>query len=576
MKFFRNFKKVYKYSYGYRRYIIFYFILTIITSLVGIVSPLLLASLLVNLTNEVWNLVIIYTIFIFIVNVLGSFFSFVSQFLTEKFSRFVVSRIQLELGREILSLQLSDIDKHSNGVFIQRLTGDTSSICSIFTFGVSSFTGIISKFGIFIIVFAINKWIGLFFLIFMVIFFILQRVKNKKINDKDINYRDQRERTSGFTTEVIRGIRDIKMLNAENTFMKSVEESVLDLNEKRYSISSVRRWFWLLNDFIHEVFSMLLIFLIVFFTKNGIFDVAVGIVIYNYRNSISSVVLSITYIFDYLRDFNLSCDRVFSLFGSKEFSKEKFGNKHLDKIEGNFAFHDVTFGYDDHHIVLDKINFEVHANETVAFVGKSGAGKSTIFNLLCKLYDVSSGSITIDGIDIKSLDKDSIRGNISIISQNPYIFNMSIRDNLRLVKDDLTDEEMISACKMACLDDFIDSLSDGYDTIVGEGGVMLSGGQRQRLAIARAMVQKTEIILFDEATSALDNETQARIQKAIDNMKREYTILIIAHRLSTIVGADRILFIEDGKVVDSGSHKELLLRNSSYKKLYESEIDSTS
>ena len=224
MKFFRNFKKVYKYSYGYRRYIIFYFILTIITSLVGIVSPLLLASLLVNLTNEVWNLVIIYTIFIFIVNVLGSFFSFVSQFLTEKFSRFVVSRIQLELGREILSLQLSDIDKHSNGVFIQRLTGDTSSICSIFTFGVSSFTGIISKFGIFIIVFAINKWIGLFFLIFMVIFFILQRVKNKKINDKDINYRDQRERTSGFTTEVIRGIRDIKMLNAENTFMKSVEE----------------------------------------------------------------------------------------------------------------------------------------------------------------------------------------------------------------------------------------------------------------------------------------------------------------------------------------------------------------
>jgi ABC-type multidrug transport system fused ATPase/permease subunit len=192
---------------------------------------------------------------------------------------------------------------------------------------------------------------------------------------------------------------------------------------------------------------------------------------------------------------------------------------------------------------------------------------------LCKLYDVNSGSITIDGVNINDLDKDSIRGNITIINQNPYIFNMSIRDNLKLVKDDLTEEEMIKACKMACLDDFINSLEDGYDTIVGEGGVNLSGGQRQRLAIARAFVQKTEIILFDEATSALDNETQASIQKAIDNMKKDYTILIIAHRLSTIVNCDRILFIEEGKVVDSGRHKELLEKNSAYKKLYESEID---
>ena len=188
------------------------------------------------------------------------------------------------------------------------------------------------------------------------------------------------------------------------------------------------------------------------------------------------------------------------------------------------------------------------------------------------MYDVNSGTITIDGVNINELDKDSIRGNITIISQNPYIFNMSIRDNLKLVKSDLTEKAMKEACKIACLEDFINNLPNGYDTIIGEGGINLSGGQKQRLAIARALVQKTEIILFDEATSALDNETQRKIQEAINNMKNEYTILIIAHRLSTIINADRILYLDNGKIVTEGTHKELLKNCEEYKKLYESEI----
>ena len=218
------------------------------------------------------------------------------------------------------------------------------------------------------------------------------------------------------------------------------------------------------------------------------------------------------------------------------------------------------------------MNFKIKANSTVAFVGKSGSGKTTVFNLLCKMYNIDSGKITIDGIDIRELDKDSIRGNITIISQNPYIFNLSIRDNLRLVKENITDEEMIEACKTACLEDFIKSLPDGYDTIIGEGGINLSGGERQRLAIARALVQKTEIILFDEATSALDNETQANIKKAIDNMKNEYTILIIAHRLSTVIDCDRILFLDEGKIKAEGTHKELLRTCKNYRNLYEAEL----
>ena len=188
------------------------------------------------------------------------------------------------------------------------------------------------------------------------------------------------------------------------------------------------------------------------------------------------------------------------------------------------------------------------------------------------MYDVDSGEILIDNININKLDKDSIRGNITIINQQPYIFNMSIKDNFKLVKENVTDKEIEDACTLACLDEFIDSLPDKYDTIIGEGGINLSGGQKQRMAIARALIQKTEIILFDEATSALDNETQANIQKAIDNMKKEYTILIIAHRLSTIINSDKILFLNNGIIEDEGTHDELIKKNKNYKKLYEAEL----
>ena len=205
-------------------------------------------------------------------------------------------------------------------------------------------------------------------------------------------------------------------------------------------------------------------------------------------------------------------------------------------------------------------------------VGKSGAGKTTIFNLICKMYSVNSGEILIENKNIEELDEESIRGNITIISQNPYIFNLSIRDNLKLVKENLSEDEMIEACKIACLDEFIETLPNKYDTVLGEGGVVLSGGQKQRLAIARAFVQKTKIILFDEATSSLDNETQAKIQNAIHNLKNEYTILIIAHRLSTIVNCDKIMLLENGQIIDEGTHEELLGRNNTYQTLYKSEI----
>lgn len=316
--------------------------------------------------------------------------------------------------------------------------------------------------------------------------------------------------------------------------------------------------------------------MLVFLINDNILSIASALIVYNYSSRLPSIVNYIGMLLDKVKDFNLSASRIFAIIESDEFKKEKFGTKHLDIINGNFEFKDVSFRYTkEENDVLKHLNFKVNANETVAFVGKSGAGKSTLFSLLCKMYEVTKGTITIDGVNINQLDKDSIRGNITIISQNPYIFNLSIRENLKLVKQDMTEKEMQDACKLACLDDFIESLPDKYDTIIGEGGVNLSGGQKQRLAIARALIQKTEIILFDEATSALDNETQKSIQKAISNMQGEYTILIIAHRLSTIIDSDRILFLNDGSIEAEGTHEELLKSSEAYKKLYQAEIDAS-
>lgn len=571
MKTIRNIKELSKLVKTSKKYIIMYMLLSILISVVGVIGPMVSARQLVSITEGLWNDVILIAVLIFFLSIFRSLINLAITFCSEKFSKIIIRQLQIDIASEILKIKVSNIDKYSNGLFIQRMTGDATSLAHIFTYGVDTITGIIVDLGVFIVIYFINIWIGLYLTVFIIIFFIFGKIRTKNMNKLDEKYRNQRENTSGFATELIRGVRDIKMLNARDSFLNSVKSSVNTLNNDSFKLRMTSSLFWLISDFISSLYDLGLIIILVIFVQNNYLSLATAIVLYNYKGNIKSLIMWASHLLDYLREFNLSFDRVMELLNSEKFSKESFGNKHLNHINGDFEFKNVEFAYDKNK-VLDKINFKVHANETVGFVGKSGAGKSTIFNLLCKMYDINSGEILIDGININELDEDSIRGNITIISQNPYIFNKSIRDNLKLVKEDLTDEEMINACKMACLDDYIETLEDKYDTVIGEGGVTLSGGQRQRLAIARALVQKTEIILFDEATSALDNETQAKIQKSINNMKGEYTILIIAHRLSTIINCDRILLIDEGKIIAEGTHEELLKNNKQYKELYESEV----
>ena len=568
---FKNLKFAWKYVKGQKSKIILLAIIGLFLAVIGVVLPILSARLIVYLTsNELLQLLSIAFV-VFAVEILKNIMKYFSDYLLNIVYRETFNNIQISLGKEMLKLKNKTLDSNSSGFFIQRLMGDTSKLSSIFNIINSNLTEIISSIGILIAVLIINFWIFLYMLIVIILLFVLTNMQWKSFYKFDKMFRGEEDNVSGFTGEVVRGARDIKMLHAENSFINVMNSKIKKLNQTRYKMFSVDRTYNLINDSVIDLSNLILIIIFIYFITNNLITIPMAIVIYNYSLKNVVVVYVINDLLNCIQNFNLSAERIIDILDNNKFEKEEFGNVHLDKVNGNFEFKDVNFSYGDNK-VLDNLSFKVNANSTVAFVGKSGAGKSTIFSLIDKMYEVDSGEILIDGVNINELDQDSIRNNITVINQNPYIFNLSIKDNLKLVKENLTDEEMIEACKMACLDDFINTLPDKYDTIVGEGGITLSGGQKQRLAIARALIQKTEIILFDEATSALDNETQKEIQQAINNMQGEYTILIIAHRLSTIIDSDRILFLNDGHIEAEGTHEELLENCPNYKHLYETEL----
>ena len=573
MKKMSNFRKALQYAKKQKKQFILYLIGNVTLTVIGAIAPLLGAKQLLYITDGLLEKLLIISICVLVIEVTGNLARYSSRKHAQLFSREVAKNIQIELAKQVLSIESSDLDKKSSGVIIDRLTKDTTHISDIFIEVTFSFTDLITNIGILFAIFIINKWIFLYYVIAITIIFFLEKTRIKKVNERDKAFRKLSEQNTGFIGELVRGLRDIKVLNAGKSFLKLTEEKINTSNEEKFKMSSVTRKYTLLITTVKDTLDFLLILLFILMIDHNYLTIEAAIVVYMYRGKVFNLLTLFSNALEWYKDFNLSASRVFEIIDSDTFRKEKFGKKHIDKVKGQFEFRDVHFGYNENKEILKGISFKIKPKETVSFVGKSGAGKSTIFALLAKMYTIDKGDILIDGISIKDLDEDTIRGNISIITQNPYIFNMTIRQNLEIIKDKLTEEDMINACKTAELHDFIMSLPDGYDTLVGEGGITLSGGQRQRLAIARALVQKTEIILFDEATSALDNETQLSIQNAINNMKNKYTILIIAHRLSTIINSDCIMVIDDGKISHVGTHKELLKIDKEYKRLYELDIE---
>lgn len=269
----------------------------------------------------------------------------------------------------------------------------------------------------------------------------------------------------------------------------------------------------------------------------------------------------------------MAIERVFEILDSTPAIHDKKDAVELKAVHDTIEFKNVYFSYRPDVPVLKNINLKVNAGQSIALVGNSGGGKSTIVSLIPRFYDIKSGNILIDGVDIRDLTLTSLRDQIAVVFQDNFLFAGTIRENVRMGKPDATEEEIRNALDMAYLTDFIDSLENGLDTYIGERGILLSGGQKQRVAIARAFIKNAPIIILDEATSALDNKSEAVVQKAIDNLMRNRTVFVIAHRLSTIRNADKIVVINQGEIIETGSHNELMaIENGAYKALYNAQF----
>ena len=568
--FIKNARITLKYSKNYKGTLLTILIINLIVSGIGFVTPILSAKYISYLTNGAFNNLI----YIIIVQTITYITSMILRLISDKINRYydfkIKRKLQLELTRATLTIDQNILNKENSGTFIERINGATN-LSSKLLYIAERLFNLVGDLGVLLVVLNINLPIGITYIIIILI-----NVLYDKYRD-NINYKNSEkvyelsDKTSGFISEIVRGIKDIKILNAEESFLEQADKYMNDTNTERLNANNTDEKLSTISSLIREISNMLINLLMVYELIKGNLSIESALIIYNYKGNINSLKYDLSSINFWISDFVLCSNRTYGILDDNKFPKEKFGNKNLSKFKGHIEFKDVNFSYEENIPVLKNLNLEVLPNEVVGFVGPSGAGKSTIFNLISALNKPDSGEILFDGESINELTKDSIRGNLSVISQNAYIFNMSIEDNLRIIKKNATKKEIEKACKMACLDEFIESLPNKYKTIVGEGGVTLSGGQRQRIAIARALLLNTEVLLFDEATSSLDNTTQEKIQKAIENLKGKYTILIIAHRLSTVINSDKIYVINKGTVEGVGTHKELLKTCKIYADLYKNE-----
>lgn len=567
----KNLKLTVQYIKPYKGLFILEIIITLISTVLGVIIPLLSAKTILYLTEGKLNILLVIATITLIFEVTTVIFQNLNTLIFTKIFEKINLSIQSNLIKEIFKLETEEFDKNNTGVFIQRLKVDAREISTIFTSLNTSIFSAISSIGVLITIFILNKIMFLFLIFGMICNFIIKEQRVVKLTNIRKKYKEIDEKTTGIVNEFIRGIRDIKVLNCKDNSIEQITDNINKSIDNKIESAKISFRFNVWADNFYAIFKFLFIALGCFLVNINNLTIENFVIIYMYKNDSLYLINEIIRIIDSLEDFNISASRVFEFINSQKYKKEHYGNVHIKEFKGSITFNNVNFSYNPKNKILKNMNFKINPNETIGFVGKSGAGKTTVLSLINKMYTVNDNMIFLDNYDINTLDESSITNNITLVTQNPYIFNMSIKDNLKIVSKKASLSKIKEVCKIACIHDFIMSLPDKYDTKIGEGGVALSGGQRQRIAIARALLRNTKIILFDEATSALDNETQNLIQKSINNMKGDYTIIIVAHRLSTIINADRILFLDDGKVKDEGTHKELLKKNKDYKYLYDME-----
>ena len=514
------------------------------------------------------------------------------------YSNKIMSDLNLDLAKQSFKLNSKTYSDHDTGTFVTRIVNDPEHVVSHCADIIDIITELITALVMLIYITTLNSWIALIFIGILIVGIIIERFRIKQRRKNRINVKKSNDKIHSLTTEIVRSEKDIKSLGLEDKLTEVSEQNYVSYRKSRFKLDMIDSTFGHTRNFLINVTSTLALILGIVFIDRGLLTLAAFMIINSNKDSLYRIIWNTGFISNCIVDIRVSCERMFALFDEKEFVTEHFGKTNLKQIKGNVEFKNVSYAFKEYEYedtqnadkkvkkyrkklkqkpkpklinenkVLENLSFKIKPHTTVAFVGKSGSGKSTILNLMSKMYEVDGGEILIDGVNINSLNKKTLRNGISLVNQFPYIFDMTIKENLLLAKGNATDKEIVDAIKKASLKDFIDTLPNGIDTKVGESGIKLSGGQKQRLAIARALLRKSSIIIFDESTSSLDNFAQEEVKKSIDNLKGKSTIVIVAHRLSTIKNVDTIFFLDNGEIIDSGTFDELFERNAKFKAMF--------
>ena len=463
-------------------------------------------------------------------------------------------------------------EKTGVGELINRLSSDPDRVLDLLNQLVKMILKIIMAIIIVIVSFKISIFIGIEITLFAVIMGIISSKYFPVIKKTQKEIKKESDKLIKRATENLTGIREIKSLGIKDNMTYLINNDIDKFCDKSLKINKYEAYYNGLNNVIYYVLQFIILLTCGYLFIKGHIVYSVFMMINTYIWRIDEVAETLSSFGVNYNKVKVSLSRIDEVVNNKIFKDEIYGDINLNNPKGNVTFKNVSFKYTKkENLTLDNLSLNIKTNQKTAIVGRSGNGKTTIFNLLLRYFDVTNGKVLIDGVDIKDLTEKSLRKTISCVRQNPFLFNMSIFENFKIVKPDITLKEVKVLCKKAYIDEYIESLPKKYNTIIGEGGINLSGGQKQRLAIARTLLLNTKIILFDEATSALDNESQEYIKMTIDNLAKEHTIIIIAHRLSTIIDADEILVIENGKLESKGNHKDLLKKSKIYKGLYKNE-----
>lgn len=478
--------------------------------------------------------------------------------------------MRVEVYEHVQKLSLSFFDRTPIGTLVSRITNDTEAIKDFYVSVLSTFVkNVVFLVGILIAMFLLDVKLALFSLILIPIMFAIMVLYRRKSAAFYLEVRNQLSVLNAKLNESIQGMNIVQVFRQEKRMRKEFEE----VNNKHYSAG--RRTLKLdalllrpATDLVHIVAIALVLGLFGIDALKSPVEVGVLYAFVNYIHRFFQPVNEMMMKLSFFQQALVSSSRVFHLMDEKDLAPVQKGNENPQVVDGDIEFKNVTFSYDGKRDVLKNVSFHVKQGQTVAFVGHTGSGKSTIMNLLMRFYNIKSGNIVIDCVDLEKFEEREIRKKIGLVLQDAFLFAGNVKQNIRMYNEEITDEEVKEAARFVQANTFIEKLPEQYETEVVERGAAFSSGQRQLIAFARTIATNPKVLVLDEATANIDTETEEAIQTALQQMRKGRTTIAIAHRLSTIQDADQIFVMHDGEIVERGTHQELLSEQGLYYNMY--------